>query len=167
MEVHTFMNEILQRISKDIEREQHSLPESVISELKLDSYTVDEVEFVGKLVMVAGEYLVEMEKLEEEKKQLRSEICKLNKLFEELRRYYSIPYKQILAKKIEKSITPAKKVVSEKAVKDLEQLDKTDTEICDILGISRSTLWRKRKQWQSNNYNKSRVTEHNNLRFNI
>lgn len=167
MEVHTFMNEILQRISKDVEREQHSLPKSVISELQLDAYIVDEVEFVGKLVMVAGRYLVEMEKLEEEKKQLRSEICKLNKLFEELRRYYSIPYKRILAKKIEKGITPAKKVVSEQAVKDLKQLDKTDKEICDILGISRSTLWRKRKQWESDNQSKSGVTEHNNLRFNI
>lgn len=142
------MNEILRRISDDLEKEETYLPKHVISELKTDAFIASDDEFEAKLVMVAGRYLVETEKLEEEKKQLRSEIYKLNKLYEELRRYYSIHYKEVLSKKAEKGIKPAKKVVSEQAVNDLKSLGNTDEQICEILGISRSTLWRNRKQWK-------------------
>ena len=140
------MNEVLERIVADLEKEKITLPTSVIWDLKIGSFITDDNEFMGKLIMVAGRYLVEIERRDREIEKLNKKINDLNKFNSDFCHYYNVPYKDKLAKK-NKSMPPAKKFVYEKHVDDLERRGLTDEEICKELGISRSTLWRKRKKW--------------------
>lgn len=142
------MNEILERISSDLEKEKVTLKPELISELK-NSVLMNDDEFVAKLVMVAGRYLVETEKKEEEIKALRKEVYSLNKQCREFYKYHGASYKDVMEDKKKNKIYPADKHVSLEAVRKLQNMGLSKQEICDSLCISRATLWRKEKELKS------------------
>lgn len=139
------MNEIFEKISSDLEKEKVTLKPELISELKASVLMLDD-EFVAKLVMVAGRYLVEISKKEEEIKALRKEVYGLNKQCREFYKSHGASYKDVMEDKKKNKIYPADKHVSLEAVRKLQNMGLSKQEICDSLGISRSTLWRKEKE---------------------
>lgn len=139
------MNEILVRISNDLDEEKVFLSKEMIAELK-NSVLMNDDEFVAKLVMVASRYLVEMEKKDEEIKALRKEVYGLNKQCREFYKYHGASYKDVMQDKKRNKIYPADKHVSLEVVRKLQNMGLSKQEICDSLGISRSTLWRKEKE---------------------
>lgn len=138
------MNEILERMIVDLGRVSE-LHESAVKQLKVACYT--EEEFTAKLAMVAAEYLIEMKKRDEEIKQLRKEIYQLNRTIRAYERFKGADYKDTLQLKSEQGWNPKKEKVTDlKVLENLVNLGKTDREICEMLDISRTTLWRRKKK---------------------
>ena len=130
------MNEILVRICSDMDKETQLLfNPGHIEELKFESFTMDDLE-----------------------------IEKCNRVNEEIRRHYGVSYKEILSKKNEKGIKPAKKAVDMEEVELLAKMGLSDKEICESLKISKSTLWRRRKEWEEERINREQA-EKEKMRF--
>lgn len=159
------MNEILERICSDMDKETQLLfNPGHIEELKFESFTMDDLELERKLVMLAARYLVEIEHQKKEIVELRAKVEKCNRVNEEIRRHYGVSYKEILSKKNEKGIKPAKKAVDMEEVELLAKMGLSDKEICESLKISKSTLWRRRKEWEEERINREQA-EKEKMRF--
>lgn len=159
------MNEILERICSDMDKETQLLfNQNHIEELKFESFTMDDMELERKLVMLAARYLVEIEHQKKEIVELRDKVEKCNRVNEEIRRHYGVSYKEVLSKKNEKGIRPAKKAITMEEVEVLEKMGLSDKEICESLKISKSTLWRRRKEWETETDQREAV-EKDKMRF--
>lgn len=141
------MNIILERICADMEKETQLLfNRNHIEELKFASFAVEDLELERRLTMLAARYLVEIEKKDKEIESMRAEIAKLNKLYRESYQQCGRTYKEVMENKKEIGLHPADKKISLKAISDLMEAGMSNKQICDMLSISRSTLWRKMKQ---------------------
>ena len=140
-------NEILQRIVDDLNECDWSIGAELVNDMLFETFYMKE-EFTRKLVVIAAEYLVEIEKRDNQLIEKNKQIYSLNRELFELRKYCSIPYKDDMKIRKEKGIYPASKGIPIAAVGKLVDLGMTQVQVARQLNISRSTVNRYLKKWR-------------------
>ena len=154
------MDELIRQIKNDLERDDLVVNREVVKRIKERVFMLDE-ELLDKLCMLVLVYYIDIRQSEHVIAEQDKELKKFYKKFEELRRQYDMSYREQLHAQHEMEMKPADKMVSGVLIKQCLDSGLSIAETCGILGISRTTLWRRKKLFEksSEKAEKDRTTE--------
>ena len=141
------MKEILYSIGTDVKGERNILFDGrELVDLRRFVGIRDNVEFEVGLLTVAAKYIRQINRLQNEVNRLDKENKVLHQQSWDVYKNSGKDYKSLMKDKIERGICPADKKVNVKDIEDMFKMGMSRQQICDELGISRTTLWRKMKE---------------------
>lgn len=154
------MDELIRKIVNDLERDDLVVNQKIVKRIKEQVFMLDE-ELLDKLCMLVLVYYIDIRQSENVIAEQDKDLKKFYKRFEELRRQYDMSYREQLHAQHAMEMKPADKMVSGELMKQCLDSGLSTAETCRILGISRTTLWRRKKSFEksSEKNEKNRTTE--------